>query len=165
MTPHMLPAMNLCREGFQHDNDNQNVRVLPWPSKSPELNPIEHWWDDLDRGLRSRQPAPQALQNYSRFLRKNEENSARPYMSRRVGTVLQANGGHNIYWLWSDVISTVWTLIWCIWHFIAHESLNNQCAKFQCNVMLISVFKMMLKIWSKLFFLYMLRLSFWEYII
>jgi hypothetical protein len=110
LTPHMSPAMHLCREGFQHDNAgphtarstidflaNQNVRVLPWPSKSPDFNPIEHLWDDLDRGLCSRQPAPQALQNYSRFLSKNGENSARPYMSRRVGTVLQANGGHNIY--------------------------------------------------------------------
>ena len=29
-------------------------------------------------------------------------------------------------------------------------TLNNQCTKFQCNVILISVFKMMLKIWSKL---------------
>ena len=31
-------------------------------------------------------------------------------------------------------------------HFIEQESLNNQCAKFQCNAMLIVVFKMMLKI-------------------
>ena len=30
--------------------------------------------------------------------------------------------------------------------------MNKQCAKFQCNVMLISVFKTMLKIWSKLYF-------------
>jgi len=26
--------------------------------------------------------------------------------------VLQANGGHNRYWLWSDVIWTLWTLMW-----------------------------------------------------
>ena len=110
LIPHMLPAMNLCKEGFQHDNAgphtarstidflaNQNVTVLPWPSKSPDWNPIEHLWDDLDRGLRSRQPAPEALQNQSRFLSKNGENSARPYMSRRIGTVLQANGGHITY--------------------------------------------------------------------
>jgi hypothetical protein len=43
LTPHMLPAMNPCREGFQNDKAgphtarstidflaNQNVRVLPW---------------------------------------------------------------------------------------------------------------------------------------
>jgi hypothetical protein len=29
-----------------------------------------------------------------------------------VRAVLQANGGHNIYWLWTDVIWTLWTLMW-----------------------------------------------------
>jgi hypothetical protein len=31
-----------------------------------------------------------------------------------VRAVLQANGGHNRYWLWSDVIWTLWTLMWYI---------------------------------------------------
>jgi hypothetical protein len=32
-----------------------------------------------------------------------------------------------------------------------NDSLINQCVKLQCNIMLISVFKMVLKIWSKLY--------------
>ena len=33
--------------------------MLPWPSRSPDSNPIEHLWDELDRRVRGRQYAPQ----------------------------------------------------------------------------------------------------------
>jgi hypothetical protein len=91
---YMLPSMNLCREGFQHDNarphtarstvdflTNQNVTVLPWPSKSPDMNPIKQLWYDFERRMCSRQPVLQTLQTYSRLLSKNGKNSARPYSS------------------------------------------------------------------------------------
>ena len=29
-----------------------NIRVLPWLASSPDLNPIEHMWDHLDRQIR-----------------------------------------------------------------------------------------------------------------
>jgi hypothetical protein len=69
LTPHMLPAMNLRRDVVDF-LANLNLTVLPWPSKSPDLNTVEHLWD-LDRRVR-----------YSRLLSKNGENSARPFSSR-----------------------------------------------------------------------------------
>ena len=32
------------------------IKVLPWPSKSPDLNPVEHVWDDINRMVRRRGP-------------------------------------------------------------------------------------------------------------
>jgi transposase len=30
----------------------QNVDLLPWPAVSPDLSPIEHVWDEMERQLR-----------------------------------------------------------------------------------------------------------------
>ena len=60
--------------------------------------------DELDRRVRSRQPAPQILQELQQALEQEywripQDRIRRliESMSRRVRVVLQANGGHNIY--------------------------------------------------------------------
>ena len=58
----LFPFMQKFRPGltFQHDNARShtalvtanfqaqnNVNVLPWPALSPDMNPIEHIWDEI----------------------------------------------------------------------------------------------------------------------
>jgi transposase len=61
---------------LQHDNatshiarsvsdflQDRNVSVLPWPAKSPDLNPFEHVWDLCDRRVKARVIPPEMSGN------------------------------------------------------------------------------------------------------
>lgn len=42
--------------------DNVNFQVMDWPLRSPDLNPIEHHWNALEKSVRRYLPAPTILQ-------------------------------------------------------------------------------------------------------
>ena len=72
LLPHVVPFLQAHPDMIlQHDNatsptarsvhdslQDRNVSVLPIPAKSPDLNPIEHVWDLLDRRVRARAIPP-----------------------------------------------------------------------------------------------------------
>lgn len=142
---HLIPAIDVRRQMFQHDNARphtarvtvdylaqNNVPVLPWPSKSPDLNPIEHLWDLLDRRVRRRQPQPQTLEQLRNALQdewgripQQQIRRLIQSMPRRCQAVLDAHGGNTRYWMYEVVVTdhdatkniryTFWLVWCCIW--------------------------------------------------
>ena len=83
---------------------NLGIPVLPWPAKSPDLNPIEHLWDELERKLRDRPVLPRNLAELRIAL--TEEWNAIPMarivrlvnsMRGRCQAIENARGGHTRY--------------------------------------------------------------------
>lgn len=95
--PHVA---QVCQD-YLRDN---NVQVLDWPPYSPDMNPIEHLWDHLDRKVRARHPPPQnhvqlrqaLIEEWHRYPQ-FQVNRLIMSMPRRIRALRQANGGHTRY--------------------------------------------------------------------
>ena len=60
----------------------EGINVLLWPSKSPDLNPIEHLWDELGRRVRGRLNVPQTVRQLEIALRQDWNNISRRTVRR-----------------------------------------------------------------------------------
>lgn len=81
----------------------QDFDILDWPALSPDLSPIEHFWDELGRRVRKRRDIRTVHQLQEAL---HEEYHAIPQqlieklirsMSRRVQACIGARGGHTRY--------------------------------------------------------------------
>ncbi len=109
------------RAVFQHDNDPKHtsktttallkklrVKVMDWPSMSPDLNPVEHLWGILKRKVEDRnvsnihQLCDVVMEEWKRTPVATCEALVNS-MPKRVKAVLENNGGpHKILTLWAQ---------------------------------------------------------------
>ncbi len=112
----ITPVRALGRRAlFQHDNDPKHtskatvgflkknrVKVIQWPSMSPNLNPIEHLWGILKRQVEHHSPS--CIQSLKEVILEewNKIDLAKCLqlvhsMPRRLGAVIKNHGGHTKY--------------------------------------------------------------------
>jgi hypothetical protein len=84
--------------------DEVEVRRLPWPTRSSDLNPIEHVWDMLGRRVRQHRSSPQTLQDLRNVLIEEWDNISQEEvtnlissMPQRLEAVIRARGGNTRY--------------------------------------------------------------------
>ena len=82
----------------------EHIPVLDWPAYSPDMSPIEHLWDVLDRRVRDRVPVPGNVQQLRVALQQEWNNIPQATidnlinsMRRRCVALRDANGGHTRY--------------------------------------------------------------------
>ena len=117
LRPHVIPFLQQYNLTLQQDNAmphvarickvflaNNNVQPLGWPPYSPDLSPIEHLWDHLDRQVRQCQPLSATRAQLTRALVEGWNNipirrinSLMNSMTRRIRAMTRANGGHSRY--------------------------------------------------------------------
>uniref|UniRef100_A0AAZ3PQH7 Tc1-like transposase DDE domain-containing protein n=1 Tax=Oncorhynchus tshawytscha TaxID=74940 RepID=A0AAZ3PQH7_ONCTS len=102
---------------LQHDNAQPDVArictqfpeaeivpVLPWPAYSPDMSPIEHVWNALDRRIQQCAPVPANIQQLRTAIEEEWDNIPQGTinclinsMRRRSVARHEANGGHTRY--------------------------------------------------------------------
>src|SRR6266853_1117998 len=117
--PHIVPFMrdHEQRVLFQQDNarphtaavtmrcfDEENVDLLPWPARSPDLNIIEHVWDMLGRRLSAEETPPESLDELQQHLERYwaditdaQIRTLYDSVQRRFNACQAARGGHTRY--------------------------------------------------------------------
>lgn len=83
-------------KSWKEEND---VNSIPWPAQSPDLNPIENLWDELERQVRAHTPLPKNREDLWEILQEewlnidiNKYQNLVDSMPRRIAAVIQSKG-------------------------------------------------------------------------
>uniref|UniRef100_A0A8K9WQW0 Tc1-like transposase DDE domain-containing protein n=1 Tax=Oncorhynchus mykiss TaxID=8022 RepID=A0A8K9WQW0_ONCMY len=101
---------------FQHDNApvykarsiqkwfvEIGVEELDWPAQSPDLNPIDNLWDELERRLRARLNFPTSVPDLTNALVAEWKQVPAAMFQHLVKAVIAAKRGpHNLVWCVPD---------------------------------------------------------------
>ena len=84
--------------------ENDGVRTLIWPSRSPDLNPIEHVWDAIARNINSKPQVADSLQQLQEWVQLEWTSLPQDYVDglisslpRRVRAVIESHGQQTKY--------------------------------------------------------------------
>ncbi|KAL0200186.1 hypothetical protein M9458_003373 [Cirrhinus mrigala] len=117
LRPIVVPFIHNHHLMFQYDNarpcvarictqflEAENIPVLKWPAYSPDMSPIEHVWEALDRRIRQRVPVPANIQQFRTAIEEEWTdipqatiNNLINSMQRRCVALHEANDGHTRY--------------------------------------------------------------------
>ena len=91
-------------KGFVDFLEQEDIDVLPWCARSPDLCPIEHVWNELGRRVSRRDNPPVNRPTLIAALQEEWDNLPQGIISNLIGSMrrrctacLQARGGHTGY--------------------------------------------------------------------
>ena len=101
---HMFQQNNARAHTARDFLQQHSIRMMPWPALSPDVNPIEHTWDEIQRQLNEVRPRPITAADLNVVLLKIWAaipmafiNRLIHSMYRRCVSVVNAHGGHTRY--------------------------------------------------------------------
>jgi transposase len=101
MQDNARPHIARCVTNFLTETE---ITKMNWPARSPDMSPIEHVWDMLDKRVKARIPAPQTtqalqtmlLEEWDNLPQELIDNSIRSMPSRMIA-LIRARGGNTRY--------------------------------------------------------------------